>query len=76
MTTNHLSDELIKQIYFYCENNDKDGLFPDEVDILEFGKKLEAVLTPIIRRQEHIRCVGIVSMLNKEVSSVLAEKRP
>lgn len=69
-----ISDDLIKQVFFYCENNDPDGCYPDTLDIIEFGRKLAAVLTPQIRREEHKRCVRIVSDLNKEVGQVLARK--
>lgn len=68
-----MNDDLIKQVFFYCEN--KDGLMA-EVDILEFARKIEAVLTPTIQLQEHRRCVKIVSDLNKEVGKKLATLRP
>ena len=71
-----LTDDLIQQVFFYCENNNPDGCYADDVDIFEFGKKLEAVLTPMIRKQEHLRCVGIVNNLNREVAAALASKSP
>lgn len=36
-----LSDEDIKQLFMYCENNDEKGLYA-EVDVLEFARKIEA----------------------------------
>lgn len=71
-----LNDELIQQVFFYCENSNPDGCYADTVDILEFGRKLEAVLIPMIRKQEHLRCVGIVNNLNREVAATLATKAP
>lgn len=68
-----LSDDLIKQVYFYTE--DKGGPV-GEVDILDFARKLEAVLIPTVRLQEHQRCVKIVSDLNKEVGKKLSTLRP
>ena len=68
-----LSDELIKQVYFYAENR---GGPIGEVDILDFARKIEAVLTPTIKLQEHQRCVKIVSDLNKEVGKKLHSLRP
>ena len=43
MTTSELED-LIKQVYFYCENKDPNGLYPSEdIDLREFASKLIAV---------------------------------
>jgi hypothetical protein len=69
-----MNDDLIKQVFFYCENR-PDGLMA-EVDILEFARKIEAVLTPTIQLREHQRCVKIVMDLNKEVGKKLATLRP
>jgi len=43
MTKEQLKD-IVRQVYFYCENKDKDGLYPDEVDLVEFSAKLLAVI--------------------------------
>ena len=71
-----MNDDLIKQVFFYCENRDPDGCYADGVDVLEFGRKLEAVLRPIISKEEHERCIGIVNNRNREVATALASKRP
>lgn len=71
-----MNDELIKQVFFYCENRDPNGCYADEVDVLEFGRKLTEVMRPIISREEHERCVGIVRDLNREVGAALAAQRP
>ena len=68
-----LSDDLIKQVFFYTEN--KGGPI-GEVDIFDFARKIEAVLTPTIQLQEHQRCVKIVSELNSEVGKRLSSLRP
>jgi len=39
-----LTNDDIKQIFFYCENRDPNGFYADGVDILEFAKKLEALI--------------------------------
>ena len=36
-----LSNDDIKQLFFYCSNEDKDGYYA-EVDILEFARIIEA----------------------------------
>lgn len=68
-----LSDDLIKQVFFYTEN--KGGPI-GEVDIFDFARKIEAVITPTIQLQEHQRCVKIVSELNSEVGKRLHSLRP
>ena len=37
-----LTNEDIKQIFFQCEHKDPKGFYADEVDIIEFAKKIEA----------------------------------
>lgn len=43
MKTEELED-MVKQVYFYCENRDPNGLYPDrDIDLREFASKLIAV---------------------------------
>lgn len=42
MTTKELED-LVRNVYFHCGNKSPNGLYPDEVDLLEFSSKLIAV---------------------------------
>ena len=72
----YLSDDLIRQTYFYCENKDSEGCYASDLDILEFGKKLEAVLVPLVQKAEHERCVSIVTALNREVGNALSSQKP
>lgn len=71
-----ISEDMVKQIFFYCGNDSKNAVLADGVDILEFARKIEAVLTPTIQLREHQRCVKIVSELNKEVGKKLHSLRP
>lgn len=71
-----LSEELIKQIFFYSDEKRKDALIADEVDIVQFAEKLEAMLRPIIAAEEHKRCVKIVAHMNRQVAINLANQRP
>ena len=71
-----LSEDLIKQIFFYSDEERPDPLIADEVDIVQFAEKLEAVLRPMIAAEEHKRCVTIVAHMNREVASALASQRP
>jgi hypothetical protein len=72
----HLSEELVKQVFFYSDEKRPDPLIADEVDIVQFAEKLEAVLRPLISAEEHKRCVTIVAHMNREVASALANQRP
>ena len=42
MTTKELED-LVKQVYFYCENKNPNGLYPAEIDLIEYTSRLIAV---------------------------------
>jgi hypothetical protein len=71
-----LSEELVKQVFFYSDEKRPDPLIADEVDILQFAEKLEAVIRPMIAAEEHKRCVTIVANMNQEVAKVLATQIP
>jgi hypothetical protein len=71
-----LTEDLIKQVFFYSDEKRKDALIADEVDIVQFAQKLEAVVRPMIAKQEHQRCVKIVSHMNREVACALENQRP
>ena len=71
-----LSEETIKQIYFYCDEKRPDAIYADEVDIIQFANKIAAFVEPIIAAKEHQRCVQIVSNMNLEVSRSLENQRP
>ena len=72
----HLNEELVKQVFFYSDEKRPDPLIADEVDILQFAQKLEAVLRPLITAEEHKRCVTIVAHMNREVANKLQNQRP
>lgn len=57
----------IKKIFLECDHRDPDGLYADDVDIIEFGNKLIAAA----RKVEREDCVSFVRTLNKEVANAL-----
>ena len=71
-----LSEETIKQIYFYCDEKRPDAIYADDLDIVQFANKIAAFVEPIIAAKEHQRCVKIVSHMNLEVSRSLENQRP
>jgi hypothetical protein len=71
-----LSEEMIKQIYFYCDEKLPDGIYADEVDIIQFAHKIEQVVAVEYARKEHARCVAIVKDMNAAVGNALENQRP
>lgn len=71
-----LNEELIKQIFFQSDRPRKDALLADEVDIVQFANNIVAVVKPMIAKEEHQRCVKIVSHMNREVACGLENQRP
>jgi len=39
-----LSKEEVKQIFFYVTSEDPNGIYAKDVDVVEYAKKIEAVL--------------------------------
>lgn len=75
-----ISEDLIKQVFFYCKNDDPNGLYTDPnddqpLDIIEYARKLESVISDSVRLKEHARCVEIVRSLNKDVARVLEDRK-
>jgi len=71
-----ISEETIKQIFFYSDLKRPDALLADEVDITQFADNIIAFVTPIIANEEHQRCVKIVSDMNKDVGKALHNQKP
>lgn len=71
-----LSEETVKQIFFYCDQYEPNALIADEVDIVQFAHKIAAYIEPMIAAKEHERCVQIVSDMNREVANALSNQKP
>jgi hypothetical protein len=71
----YVTEETVKQVYFYCENKDKNGLYPDEVDLIEFAERLVAVVGKDIARAERKECIKVVEKLNRDVANALSNAR-
>ena len=39
-----ISEDDIKQVFFLCHHKDPKGFYADGVDIIEFGKKIAALV--------------------------------
>ena len=71
-----LSEEFIKQVFFQSDRPRKDALIADEVDIVQFAQNIEAIVRIEAAREEHLRCVKMVSEMNREVGKALENQRP
>jgi hypothetical protein len=69
-----LTDDKIKKLFLECEHNDPDSLYADEVDVLEFGRRIASEVETQARRAEREFCVQIVKSLNSEVAKVLSQQ--
>jgi hypothetical protein len=59
-------DDLIKQVYFYCENKDPNGLYPDrDIDLREFASKLLAVYEAKTKVESQAPVCSLLSKSNK-----------
>jgi hypothetical protein len=71
-----LSEETVKQIFFYCDEKRPNSLYADEVDILQFAEKIALFIAPQVAMKEHQRCVQIVNDMNREVGNSLNNQKP
>jgi hypothetical protein len=67
--------EKIITVFQYCGHEDKDGLFADNVDIIEFAERLIAVVGRDIAKAERMECIKFVENLNKDVGRALRDRR-
>lgn len=70
-----LTSDHIKAIFLECNNKDPDGMYADDVDIMEFGRKLEGYARQDAIYDERDACVKFVRSLNTEVAKALEEWR-
>jgi hypothetical protein len=71
-----LSEDEIKQIFFYCDEKLPNAIYADELDIIQFAHKIVAYAIPKAVLEEHERCVTIVKDMNREVGNSLENQRP
>lgn len=71
-----ISDDTIKQVFLYVDDQDPKATYADNVNIIDFARKIIDVAKAEIRAEEHARCVEIVSHMNREVAKALEGQRP
>lgn len=72
-----MNEQDIKQILFTCKSQqpdaeiDPEGLYCDNLDVIEFGKKIAISAA----RKERAECLKFIKSLNHLVAEALAVKR-
>lgn len=76
-----MTEDDLKRILMDCKSQDPSepidpkGLYTDNLDIVEFGQKVEAAVALSYARKERELCIEFVESLNPEVATKLREKR-
>jgi hypothetical protein len=76
-----MTEQDIKQVLFSCKSQEPDaavdpnGLYCDNLDVLEFAAKLEEKILLAAARKERTECVKFVRSLNHLVADALVDKR-
>lgn len=76
-----MTEQDIKQVLFSCKSQepgaeiDPKGLYCDNLDVIEFTRKLEEKILLAAARKERAECIKFVRSLNHLVADALAEKR-
>jgi len=71
-----LSEETVKQIFFYSDKPRKDAILANEVDIVQFAHNIAKFVKKQHAIDEHARCVKIVKDMNPEVARALDNQKP
>lgn len=71
----YVDEDLIKQVYFQCNNQLKNGIYPNEIELIEYSEKLILVAGAAIAKAEREEILKIVDALNPEVARVVRERR-
>jgi len=76
-----MTEDQIKQIVMQCRSQapdapiDPKGIYCDNLEVLEFAKKIKNAVAVKYAREERTQCIKFVESLNSEVAAKLREKR-
>lgn len=68
-----LTNDQIKAVFLECDNKSPDGMYADDVDVLEFARKLEEFLQAEFSKRQQEKCIRFVRSLNVEVAKALED---
>ena len=63
-----IEDGTIKQIFLYVDDKDPKGLYANDVNILDFGRKIDAYS----RHQERLKLIELVRPISEEAAQKIA----
>jgi hypothetical protein len=66
-----IDETLVKNVFFYVNDKDPKGVYADDVNLLDFAQKLDAVLSIEHRKKEHARCVAIIRQHDAKLADLL-----
>jgi hypothetical protein len=76
-----MTEDQVKQIVMQCRSQDPSapidpkGIYCDNLEVLEFARKIEVSVALKYAREERAQCIKFVESLNSEVAAKLREKR-
>ena len=76
-----ITEEDLKHLLMDCKSQDPsepidpNGLYCDNLDIIEFGRKVEEKVALMYARKERELCIEFVHSINPLVALALTEKR-
>ncbi len=76
-----LTEDDLKRVLMDCKSQDPsqpidpNGIYTDNLDIIEFGHKVEEKVALAYARKERAECIKFVKSLNATVAQALQEKR-
>jgi hypothetical protein len=76
-----ITEDDLKHILMACKSQDPsepidpNGLYTDNLNIMEFGRKVEEKVAMLYARKERAECIKFVKSLNTEVARALSDKR-
>lgn len=68
-----MTENQVKNIFLECDNEDPNGMYANDVDLLEFAKKLEDHFDVEFSKREQAKCITFVRSLNVEVAKALED---
>jgi hypothetical protein len=71
-----LSEAQIKALFFESDRPRENALIAAEVDIVQFAGHIETLVRAEAAREEHQRCVDIVSEMDPDIARALLRRGP
>ena len=73
MKNNYINEDDMKQVFLSCEMKDAEGMYADDVELIEFTDAIIKSVRDVIAREEKAKCVKFVNSLNTFVATKLNE---